>query len=54
MVGRNWLADSITKAERILDPLLVVLLTSSNMKLSQRSVRPSTERVKKTNKIIMK
>jgi hypothetical protein len=30
MVGRNWLADSISKAERILDPLLTVLLNSTN------------------------
>ena len=35
MVGRNWLADSISKAERILDPLLAVLLNSSSSSFTQ-------------------
>eukprot|EP01114_Cavostelium_apophysatum_P012532 TRINITY_DN2827_c1_g1_i1.p1 TRINITY_DN2827_c1_g1~~TRINITY_DN2827_c1_g1_i1.p1 ORF type:complete len:1758 (-),score=500.34 TRINITY_DN2827_c1_g1_i1:72-5345(-) len=36
LVGRTWLGDSIIKAERILDPLLVVLLDPSTIRLNSK------------------
>lgn len=33
LVGRNWLGDSFAKAERILDPLLIVLLDKSTTRV---------------------